>query len=66
MIGLDTSTIIDLFKGDDNVISFLNNTREQVSTTVINIFELFWGGGPARAWDPLYQHRLRRLACQPR
>src|SRR3989338_2405424 len=43
MIGLYTSTIIDLFKGDDNVISFLNNTREQVSTTVINIFELYIG-----------------------
>ncbi|MBS3092448.1 PIN domain-containing protein [Candidatus Pacearchaeota archaeon] len=43
MIGLDTTTIIDLFNGDKNLISVLENINEPLSTTIINYQEIVFG-----------------------
>ncbi len=46
MIGLDTSALIDLFKNDSKIKSFLENTKDQISTTMVNTFEFYIGLDP--------------------
>ena len=43
MIGLDTSASIDLFKGEPKIKFFLENAKDKVATTMINIFEFYIG-----------------------
>ena len=46
MIGLDTSAIIDLFKGNKNIKPFLESNKEPLAATVISYLELFFGLNP--------------------
>ena len=43
MIGLDTSAIIDIFKGNKNIKLFLENNKEPLAATAISYLELFFG-----------------------
>ena len=43
MIGIDTTAIIDLFKGEEGVRSVLTNVHEPLVTTQLNYLEIFWG-----------------------
>ncbi len=43
MIGLDTSAIIDLFKGNPEVKRFLDGNNEPLATTIMSYLELFFG-----------------------
>mgnify|MGYP001593450345 FL=1 len=43
MIGLDTSAIIDIFKGDEKIKNFLETNKEPLASTIINYLELFFG-----------------------
>jgi predicted nucleic acid-binding protein len=46
MIGLDTTAIIDIFKGDKRLRKFLENNTEPLSSTIMNYMELFFGLNP--------------------
>ena len=46
MIGLDTSAIIDIFKGNEKIRRFLENNKEPLSATIISYLELFFGLNP--------------------
>lgn len=46
MIGLDTSAIIDIFKGDKDIKEFLDNNSEPLAATTISYLELFFGLNP--------------------
>ena len=46
MIGLDTSAIIDIFKGDNNIKQFLKKNKEPLAATLISYLELFFGLDP--------------------
>ena len=46
MIGLDTSAIIDLFKGNKNIKHFLEINKEPLAVTVMSYLELFFGLDP--------------------
>ena len=43
MIGLDTSAIIDLFKGEEAVKNVLVSSKEALSLTFISYLELYFG-----------------------
>jgi tRNA(fMet)-specific endonuclease VapC len=43
MIGLDTTAIIDLFKGDPELNKFIQNSREPFSVTILSYAELMFG-----------------------
>ncbi len=43
MIGMDTTAIIDLFKGDKNLIKLLEKTKTPVVSTQMNYLELMFG-----------------------
>ena len=43
MICLDTTSIIDLFRGEKNLKSILENIKEQLVTTRINYLEIMFG-----------------------
>lgn len=43
MIGLDTSAIIDIFKGNKNIKEFLNSNKEPLAATIMSYLELFFG-----------------------
>ena len=43
MIGLDTSAIIDIFRGNRDIKKFLDNNREPLAATTISYLELFFG-----------------------
>ena len=43
MIGLDTSAIIDIFRGDEKIKKFLENNKEPLVVSIINYLELFFG-----------------------
>ena len=43
MIGLDTSAIIDLFKGHEKVKIILEQNKETYAVTLMNYLELFFG-----------------------
>ena len=46
MIGLDTSAIIDVFKGEEKIKEFLESNREPLAGTIMNYLELFFGLNP--------------------
>jgi len=46
MIGLDTSAIIDIFKGEQGIKKFLETNKEPYMTTIMNYLELFFGINP--------------------
>lgn len=46
MIGLDTSAIIDIFKGNENIRQLLQNTKEPLAATIVSYLELFFGINP--------------------
>ena len=43
MIGLDTTAIIDIFNGEENIIKKINELREPLVSTIINYQEIFFG-----------------------
>ena len=43
MIGLDTSTIIDIFKGEERIKEFLEVNKEPLAATIMSYLELFFG-----------------------
>lgn len=46
MIGIDTTAIIDIFKGDESIKGFLENNTEPLAATILNYLELFFGLDP--------------------
>ena len=43
MIGLDTSAIIDIFKGKESLKKFLEENNEPLAVTTLSYLELFFG-----------------------
>lgn len=43
MIGLDTSTIIDIFRGNQEIKQVLESNKEPLAATIISYLELFFG-----------------------
>jgi len=43
MIGLDTSAIIDFFKGNEKIKYFMDINKEPLAATTISYLELFFG-----------------------
>jgi predicted nucleic acid-binding protein len=43
MIGLDTTAIIDLFRGNSGIKTFLEQNTEPLSATTMSYLELFFG-----------------------
>src|SRR3989344_9408901 len=43
MIGLDTSAIIDLFRGEEKIKKYLEDNKEPLAATIISYLELFFG-----------------------
>lgn len=57
MIGLDTSAMIDLFKGDSKIRELLERTREPLASTHLNYLELLFGldlSNPAHSGEGRY------------
>ena len=46
MIGLDTSAIIDIFKGNAEIKKILENNKEPLAATIVSYMELFFGLNP--------------------
>ena len=46
MIGLDTSAIIDIFKGEQNIKRFLVDNKEPLAATTMSYLELCFGLNP--------------------
>lgn len=46
MIGLDTSAIIDIFKGNEKIKKILENNKEPMAASIISYLELFFGLNP--------------------
>lgn len=46
MIGLDTSAIIDIFKGEQKIKEFLEANKEPLAVTIMSYLELFFGLNP--------------------
>ena len=47
MIGLDTSALIDIFKGDERIKKILEVNKEPLVVTSISYLELFFGLDPS-------------------
>jgi predicted nucleic acid-binding protein len=43
MIGIDTSALIDLFRGEENIVKLLESIDDNLFTTYINYFEIITG-----------------------
>lgn len=43
MIGLDTTAIIDIFKGEEKIKKFLESNKEPLAATMMSYLELFFG-----------------------
>lgn len=43
MIGLDTTAIIDFFKGNENIKNFILKNNEPLSSTILSYAELMFG-----------------------
>ncbi|MBI2135425.1 type II toxin-antitoxin system VapC family toxin [Candidatus Woesearchaeota archaeon] len=57
MIGLDTSAIIDIFKGEEKIKQFLEDNKEPLAATMMSYLELFFGldpGNPNHAEEGSY------------
>jgi len=67
MIGIDTSALIDLLKGDPDIVSLLGKIRESPASTQISYFELMLGINPEdprhfkeeRYIDEIFQNMLK-------
>ncbi|MFC1648824.1 type II toxin-antitoxin system VapC family toxin [Nanoarchaeota archaeon] len=46
MIGLDTSAIIDIFKGEESIRRFLEKNKEPLATNMMSYIEVFFGIDP--------------------
>ena len=46
MLGLDTSAIIDIFRGNKDIKPFLENNKEPLAVTIMSYLELFFGLNP--------------------
>jgi predicted nucleic acid-binding protein len=46
MIGLDTSAIIDIFKGNERIKKVLEDNKEPMAATIMSYLELFFGLNP--------------------
>ncbi|MBS3176447.1 type II toxin-antitoxin system VapC family toxin [Candidatus Woesearchaeota archaeon] len=46
MIGLDTTAIIDFFRGNERIKAFLQSNREPLAATTLSYAELFFGLNP--------------------
>jgi predicted nucleic acid-binding protein len=46
MIGLDTTAIIDLFRGDPGMRTFLEKNNEPLATSMMNYLEIHFGIDP--------------------
>lgn len=46
MIGLDTSAIIDLFKGDEKLKKYFEKNKEPITVTMMSYLELYFGLDP--------------------
>lgn len=46
MIGLDTSAVIDVFKGEEKIKQFFDNNKEPLAITIMSYLELFFGLDP--------------------
>jgi len=46
MIGLDTSAIIDIFRGDEKIRKFLESNKEPLAASIASYLELFFGLNP--------------------
>ena len=55
MIGLDTSAIIDIFKGEERIRRFLENNKEPLAATIMSYLELFFGLNPENP-----KHKIER------
>ena len=76
MIGLDTSAIVDIFKGNEKVKEFLEKNKEPLAATIISYLELFFGINPenpnhiaeGRYYDDffksLYNINLTKESCK--
>ena len=76
MIGLDTSAIIDVFKGEEKIKQFLEKNKEPLAVTIMSYLELFFGLNPedpkhtteGRYYDEffksLYNINLTKDSCQ--
>ena len=76
MIGLDTSAIIDIFKGNEKIKSFLENNKEPLAVTIMSYLELFFGLNPknpkhlaegkfyAEFFKSLYNIDLTKDSCE--
>ncbi len=43
MIGLDTSAVIDIFRGEEKIKQFLENNKEPFAVSIMSYLELFFG-----------------------
>ncbi|WP_246252984.1 type II toxin-antitoxin system VapC family toxin [Acidianus brierleyi] len=43
MVVLDSNIIITIMKGDKNILNFIKNNFNSISTTVINVYEIMRG-----------------------
>ena len=76
MIGLDTSTIIDIFKGEEKIKQFLEENKEPLAVTIMSYLELFFGLNPEdpkhttegsyydEFFKSLYNINLTKDSCQ--
>lgn len=76
MIGLDTSAIIDIFKGDPKIKLFLDGNKEPLAATIISYLELYFGLNPENSrhleegnyynefFDSVYNIDLSKESCE--
>jgi len=76
MIGLDTSAIIDLFRGNRSIKEFLDANKEPLAATTMSYLELFFGLNPKDAkhgkeaeyyrefFKSLYNIELTKDSCE--
>ena len=61
MIGLDTGTIIDVFRGNENLKVLLEKNKEPLAITIITFLELHFGlnpDNPKHTAEALYYDEL--------
>jgi len=76
MIGLDTSAIVDIFRGELRIKEFLNKNQEPLAVNIISYLELSFGlegGNPSHDrerkfydefFNTLYNFDLTRESCE--
>ncbi|MBI2546814.1 type II toxin-antitoxin system VapC family toxin [Candidatus Woesearchaeota archaeon] len=76
MIGLDTSAIIDLFRGKPEIKGFFESNKEPLAATIVSYLELFFGLNPSdpkhgaegecyrKFFEGIYNISLTHQACE--